>query len=106
MESIAPEQVILLSAATPADLRRYAGAVARRLNSQLAGQPAARVMADAAYTLQTGRSAMPSRLAVTAVSSTAPLDALRAFADGRPANGVATDLAARPGLAGAAPGGA
>lgn len=97
MESIAPEQVLLLSAATQADLGRYAAALARRLDGQSAGRrPAAEVMADAAYTLQVGRTSMAHRLAVTATDPAAALDALRAFAAGRPAPGIAKGSAAGP----------
>lgn len=93
MEPIVPEQALLLSAATQPDLRRYAGAVARRLTGLVAGgQPAGaavEALADAAYTLQVGRSAMAQRLAVTAADPAAAVEALLAFAGGRSAAGIA-----------------
>ena len=97
MESIVPEQILLLSAAAQVDLQRYAGALARRLGALTAGrQPASEVVADAAYTLQVGRSAMPHRLAVTAADPAVAVEALLAFADGRVTASVATGTATGP----------
>lgn len=97
MELIAPERILLLSAATQADLRRYAGALARRLGNCSDGRrPDAEVVADAAYTLQVGRSAMPHRLAVTAADPATAMDALLDFADGRAAAGVAASVVTGP----------
>jgi acyl transferase domain-containing protein/acyl carrier protein len=100
VESIVPEQLLLLSAAAPSDLKRYAGALARRLDGLMAGsRPAADVLADAAYTLQVGRTAMPHRLAVTAADPANPasaIEALQAFADGRPAPDATAGSAAGP----------
>lgn len=97
MESTVPERVLLLSAPAQSDLQRYAGALGRRLDDLVAGtRPALEVVADAAFTLQVGRSAMPCRLAVTAADPAAAIEALAAFADGRPATGARTGTASGP----------
>ncbi|WP_416970861.1 SDR family NAD(P)-dependent oxidoreductase [Streptomyces sp. 4F14] len=75
------EQLVVLSARTPAQLR----AQAERLADHLAGPGAGADLADLAFTLQTGRVARDERLAVVTTSVPALLAALRAHLAGEPA---------------------
>src|SRR4051794_20681719 len=83
MESTANEQVLLLSASGESDLKRYAGALAAALDELLDGsRPAAELLADAAFTLQVGRTPLPHRLAASAPDADTARAALRAAASG------------------------
>ncbi|KND26274.1 SDR family NAD(P)-dependent oxidoreductase [Streptomyces acidiscabies] len=87
------EQLVVLSARTPAQLRAHA----ERLADHLAGPGAGAALADLAFTLQTGRVAWDERLAVVTASVPALLAALRAHLAGDPAApGVFRGTAGRP----------
>ncbi|MGC4746934.1 SDR family NAD(P)-dependent oxidoreductase [Micromonospora sp. DT201] len=75
------EMLVPLSARDGAALRRYARAIADRVDPAIADRLAPR-LADVAVTLRTRRSAFPERLVVRAGSTTILAERLRRFAGG------------------------
>ncbi|MEU8271400.1 amino acid adenylation domain-containing protein, partial [Sphaerisporangium sp. NPDC049002] len=75
-------QLVPLSAAKPENLMRYAREFAHRL-AEPEGTAPARWLADVAYTLQVGRTALPERVAFVVHSVSELVDALEDFAAGR-----------------------
>ncbi|MEU2494312.1 SDR family NAD(P)-dependent oxidoreductase [Streptomyces sp. NPDC007883] len=82
-------QVVVLSAATPQALRRYA----RRLHSWLAGTACR--LGDLAHTSQAARTALPERLAAVASTRAELLGRLEAFLAGVTTHGLYTSKALR-----------
>jgi len=78
-------QLVVLSARRPERLRAHAERLARFLREQ----GAQLALADIAYTLQIGRTALPARLALVASDTAAMAGALEAFAAGDE-SGIAT----------------
>ncbi|SNY24435.1 SDR family NAD(P)-dependent oxidoreductase [Paractinoplanes atraurantiacus] len=83
---------VLLSAASRARLHTYAG----RLRDHLSGPAAPASLADVAHTLQTGRTPMAHRLAVSAAETAVVVEGLDAFLAGRPHPAVRTGVAEEP----------
>ncbi|MDJ0460314.1 non-ribosomal peptide synthetase [Streptomyces sp. H27-C3] len=83
-------QLVTLSARTPENLRRYARDLAHRLaEEEVTARPSARRLADIAFTLQVGRTALPERTAFVVHTVSELMAELRDFAD-------RTDPPARP----------
>jgi FkbH-like protein/FkbM family methyltransferase len=83
-------QLIVLSAADRETLTRYAArlvAFLQERDSSDAGVDPLRLV-DIAYTLQTGRVALPERLAFVAKDTRALTQKLKAFAEGKPVGGL------------------
>ena len=78
------DEIVVLSAVTSAQLRRYA----HGLRDALDGSQVS--LADLAYTSRVGRTPMPVRLAVVASTTAALADALIAYLDDRDAPGLHT----------------
>ncbi|MFF0836624.1 MULTISPECIES: amino acid adenylation domain-containing protein [unclassified Streptomyces] len=74
-------QLVPLSAAKPENLRRYARDLAHRLAEPEGAAPAPR-LADVAYTLRVGRTALTERVAFVVDSVSELVDALKDFAAG------------------------